>query len=41
MIELEGIRKTYGGGDTATVVLEDVTFRIEAGLITSINLSPR
>ena len=31
MIELDSIQKTYGGGETATVVLEDVTFRIEAG----------
>ncbi len=31
MIEQESIRKTYGGGDTETVVLDDVTFRIEAG----------
>ena len=31
MIELESIRKTYGEGDTATVVLEGVSFRIEAG----------
>jgi putative ABC transport system ATP-binding protein len=31
MIELESIGKTYGEGDTATAVLEDVTFRIEAG----------
>ena len=31
MIELESIGKTYGEGDTATVVLEGVTFRIEAG----------
>ena len=31
MIELEGIQKTYGGGDTATTVLGDVSFRIEAG----------
>jgi putative ABC transport system ATP-binding protein len=31
LIELESIRKTYGEGDTATVVLEGVSFRIEAG----------
>ncbi len=31
MIELKDIRKTYGDGDTATEVLDDVTFRIEAG----------
>jgi len=31
MIELDSIQKTYGGGDTGTVVLEGVTFRIEAG----------
>ena len=31
MIELESIGKTYGEGDTATVVLQGVTFCIEAG----------
>ena len=31
MIELETIDKTYGSGNTATPVLKDVSFRIEAG----------
>ncbi len=31
MIELESIAKTYGTGDSATTVLEEVSFRIEAG----------
>ena len=31
MIELESIQKTYGSGDTATAVLDGVTFCIEAG----------
>ncbi len=31
MIELEMIEKTYGSGNTATPVLKDITFRIEAG----------
>lgn len=31
MIELETIEKTYGGGDTATPVLKDISFRIQTG----------
>ena len=31
MIALDMIEKTYGSGNTATPVLKDITFRIEAG----------
>ncbi len=31
MIELEGIGKTYGDGDSATLVLQDVSLKVEEG----------
>ncbi|MET0474305.1 MAG: ATP-binding cassette domain-containing protein [Mycobacterium sp.] len=36
MIELTNLTKAYGGGDQRTVVLDEVTFRVEAGEILAV-----